>query len=466
LIPLIELCLYFVLSAFLLAKAFQRPIWALGYYMLNYFAQPQYWAWGTPLPAGMRWSLIAAYVMLVSVLMFGTEREFRSDPDEKRTSLFAIFLVLNGLFVHFVFAYYPEGSWPIFVEMTKFVVLYFVIVRLIQSRQDFILMLWFLVLGVAYWGGAARFWGTLIIDRGRLEHFGGPGCDQSNELASIMVCLLPVIIGFLAMLKGRQRLFVIASALLGLNIVMMCQSRGGFISLIAVLSVVPLVASGRARKVAIQGLAVSLLAVVLLAGNPEIAARFLMIFTTEDEVGDTNVERIAFASKESRKKFWKVGMDIVEDYPFGSGGDTFKYERGQGYIQREGLPYINDSVHQGFINEALDWGIQGLLIHLGFIFSSMWCVVKTMRFRKRLGDFSGSFFGPCLLGGFAGFLVGCLVGDFFYLEWGYWLCIISVCYAKIFGEVNYGLLPDMMVSSEQAAEGDPELYRELVASRV
>ena len=99
-------------------------------------------------------------------------------------------------------------------------------------------MIWFLVLGVAYWGGAARFWGTLIIDRGRLEHFGGPGCDQSNELASIMVCLLPVIIGFLAMLKGRQRLFVIASALLGLNIVMMCQSRGGFISLIAVLSVV------------------------------------------------------------------------------------------------------------------------------------------------------------------------------------------------------------------------------------
>jgi hypothetical protein len=58
------------------------------------------------------------------------------------------------------------------------------------------------------------------------------------------------------------------------------------------------------------------------------------------------------------------------------------------------------------------------------------------------------------------------VGDFFYLEWGYWLCIISVCYAKIFGEVNYGLLPDTMVRSEQAAEGDPELYRELVASRV
>jgi hypothetical protein len=53
-----------------------------------------------------------------------------------------------------------------------------------------------------------------------------------------------------------------------------------------------------------------------------------------------------------------------------------------------------------------------------------------------------------------------------HLEWGYWLCIISVSYAKIYGQANYGLLPDVMVGRDDATEGDPEIYRELAASGV
>jgi hypothetical protein len=58
------------------------------------------------------------------------------------------------------------------------------------------------------------------------------------------------------------------------------------------------------------------------------------------------------------------------------------------------------------------------------------------------------------------------VGDFLHLEWGYWLCIVAVCYAKIFGKTNYGILPDTKVSGENAIEGDPELYRELATSGI
>lgn len=440
-------------------KGLQRPIWAIGYYMLNFFAQPQYWHWGAPLYGGIRWSLIAAWIMLGAVLMFGSERQFRPDQDQKRVSLFAVLLVINGLFVQLVFAYNPRESWLVFIEMAKFVVLYFVILQAIQSRKDFILLLWFLALGIGYWGFEARFIGGLQMVDGRLEKFGGPGCNRSNELASILASLTPVIIGLVFLVKGRNRIFAIACVLLGLNVLLLAQSRGGFLAIIVSGIVIPLVASGRARKLALRGVAMGGLAVVLLAGNPEILVRFMTTFTDT-----TQSDPIAQRSKESRKFFWNLGLQIVQDHPFGNGGDAFEFDRGSAYIIASKTPYLNKSVHQGFINEAIDWGIQGLLIHLGLIFSAIWYALIAMRFRMRLGDLPTSFFGSCLIGGFAAFFIGSLFGDFVHLEWGYWLCIIAVCYAKIFGQTNYGLLPDTKVSREEAAEGDPALYRELSAT--
>ncbi len=465
-INLIEIVLYFILSAFLIIKAFERPAWGIAYYMLNFFAQPQYWSWGAPLPIGMRWSLTAALVLLIAMLMFGSEREFHKDPARTRTSIFAILIAVNGFLVHSSFAYYPEGSWPVYVEMAKFIVLYFVIVQSIQSQQDFKIFIWCFVLGVFYWGVEGRFLGTLRIDRGRLEGFGGPGCDASNELSSIMVALLPVIVGAVMLFKGRPRWIPVASALLGLNVLLMTQSRGGFMGLIAGAVVLPLIASGRARKLAIRGFAVSTLAVVLLAGNPQILIRFMTTFASEDSMGQSVDDRIAFENKESRKAFWRIGRQIIAAYPLGSGGDTFRYERGIRYIKRAQTRYMNESVHQGYIDEAMDWGVQGLIFHMGFILSAIFCAFKTMRFRKRLGDAALSLFGAALISGFAGWLVTCLVGDFMHLEWGYWLCIISVSYAKIYGQANYGLLPDVMVGRDDATEGDPEIYRELAASGV
>ena len=152
---------------------------------------------------------------------------------------------------------------------------------------------------------------------------------------------------------------------------------------------------------------------------------------------------------------------MIEQTPFGTGGDTFDSKRARRIMQSRGALHYNNSVHQGYINEALDWGVQGLIVHLGLVLSGLWCVFKTMRFRKKIGDIAAAFYGPCLLGAFVAFLVGSLVGDFFNLEWGYWLTILAVCYAKIFGQENYGVLDDTKVTPGQADDGDQDLLREL-----
>ena len=139
-IYLLTLALYFALSVYFLYKAMNRSIWGVGYYLLNFFGQPQYWAWGQVLPGGMRWSLFSALIMLGSVYLNGQETEFREDRGIKRTSIFALLLAINGLIVQYAFSINFEKSWPIYVEMAKFVILYFVMQKAIQSRQDFILL--------------------------------------------------------------------------------------------------------------------------------------------------------------------------------------------------------------------------------------------------------------------------------------------------------------------------------------
>ena len=457
-IPLLTLALYFALSVYFLYKAMNRSIWGVGYYLLNFFGQPQYWGWGQVLPGGMRWSLFSALIMLGSVYLNGQETEFREDRGIKRTSMFALLLAINGLIVQYAFSINFEKSWPIYVEMAKFVILYFVMQKAIQSRQDFILLNWFFLCGLFYWGFEARILGNLTMQQGRLENFGGPGCAKSNELANIVVSLLPVFVGLIAFVKWKEKFIAAGTILLGINLMMLTQSRGGFVGLIVSGLTIPLVASGRARKRALQGVALGILAFIVLAGNPEIMARFMRTFTSDTSTREAKRDT---TSSESRKFFWEVGLTMIEQTPFGTGGDTFDSKRARRIMQSRGAFHYNNSVHQGYINEALDWGVQGLLIHLGLVFSAIWCAFKTMRFRKKIGDVAAAFYGPCLIGGFAAWLVGCLVGDFFYLEWGFWLVILAVCYTRIFGQENYGVLADTKVTQEQADDGDQDLLREL-----
>ncbi len=461
-IPLLTLALYFVLSGFMLYKALNRSIWGVGYYLLNFFMQPQYWAWGNVLPGGIRWSLISAWLMLGSVYLNGQEAEFREDRNIKRVSMFAILLAVNGLIVQYVFAMNFQKSWPIFVEMAKFVVLYFVMQKAVQSRKDFMLLNWFFALGLFYWGFEARVLGHFTMVQGRLENFGGPGCAKSNELSNICVSLMPVYVGFMAFVKWKEKIIVTGAVLLAIELMMMTQSRGGFVGLISAGVAILLVSSGRVRKRALQGVALGVLGFVILAGNPEIMARFMRTFTSDKSTYEGKRDQNSF---ESREFFWGVGLTMIQQTPFGSGGDAFDTKRARQIMKSRGSSFYNNSVHQGYINEALDWGVQGLVIHLGFVFSAMWSVFKTMQFRKKIGDLASAFYGPCLIGGFAAWLMGCLVGDFFYLEWGFWLVILSVCYTKIFGQANYGVLSDTKVTQQQAEEGDQDLLRELALGR-
>ena len=85
------------------------------------------------------------------------------------------------------------------------------------------------------------------------------------------------------------------------------------------------------------------------------------------------------------------------------------------------------------------WGIQGLFLHLGFLGSAGLATLKVLRFQSRIGNHRFAFVGICILSGFAAFLVTSFFSSVLHLEWGYWLSVTAVTYAKIYGEKNYDL---------------------------
>lgn len=448
----IEILIYVILSITLIFKGTQRPIWAVGFYMLNFFAQPDYWEWGIPLrnPGVLRWSLYSALFLLTVVVMQPSRTRFRPNPLGKRALSFLILMLINGVIVHFAFAYHPDISWETYVEMFKFAVLFPLILAAIRNTYDFKLLLAFFTIGLGYWGFEARFVGVTLIN-GRLEQFGGPGCANSNELASITATLLPPIGGLLFMIRGVRRVLGALAAGLALNILMLCNSRGGFIGLMAGAFTLPVLTTGKARKIALNGLALGALAVFLLAGNPQILARFVTTFISDAAESDSLDEH----NKMTRKIFWLSAIDMIKDNPLGSGGKAFMAGKGNPYIDARGLDTRNRSCHQGYLEEAMSWGVLGLVFRLGFMVCSGLAALRASRFRSKIGDAQTAFVGVCVIAGFSVVLVTSMFGDFLQMEWGFWICIASVAYAKVYGEETYGQIPDAMLENQKASASRP-----------
>ncbi len=446
----IEITIYVVLSAALILKATQRPIWGVAYYMLNFFAQPNYWEWGNPLnhPGILRWSLYSALFLVVVVLIQPSKIRFKSDRDMSRTTLLLILLLANAGLVHVAFAYNRTISWEVLNLLLKYSLFYYLTLQCIRSPRDFILLLTFFALGLGYWGFEGKFVGVTLIS-GRLERFGGPGCSNSNELASITATLLPMIGGLLFLVKGMWRVFLVFTTALSLNILMLCNSRGGFIGLITAAFTLPILTTGKVRRLAINSLLAGAVATLLLAGNPQIMSRFITTFFADSEArGQAMLDEM---NKESRLIFWGAATQMLIDHPLGSGGNGFKAGKGNPYLAAAGVPDRFRSCHQGYLEEAMSWGIQGLLLRLGFLVSAGLAALKASRFRARIGDTNVSFAGVCILGGFSAMLVTSMFGDFLQMEWGFWLVITAVAYAKVYGEANYGIIPETLFSAQDAA---------------
>jgi hypothetical protein len=411
-----------VLAVVFAVGALKRPVWAVALYFLTFFLAPHLWWWGDQIPSA-RYALYAGWVLIASVTM----HSFRSWRESVGSNTFvmriALLLIANATFVHLVFASNPDISLEEYTEYVKFTLLYFLLDAAIQTRADFRTTIMVIALGAGYIG-----YEVTINERGdfngaRLEGVGAPGADTSNGLASLMLVTLPLTGTLFIGGTIVQRATLLLSAPLVLNVAILCNSRGAFLGMIAAAFSFVLLARGASRKKAIRAAILGGVLLYLLLGDPEILERFSTTFVGSEERD---------ASASSRIEFWKAGLAMLEDYPFGAGGGAFKYVHATRYLAEVGSTAAARALHNGYLTDATDWGIQGLLLKLLFVFGAIRMAHKTSSRCRKAGREDDALIGTAVIAAMIAMLVCCIFGSYLSNEWVYWTAAFLTTYSRLY----------------------------------
>jgi O-antigen ligase len=165
----------------------------------------------------------------------------------------------------------------------------------------------------------------------------------------------------------------------------------------------------------------------------------IAVFFMGEQHRETFVTRFSsiFAEKEerdvsakSRVSFTEKGLEMIFDYPMGSGGEAaFRSNRGMTYIASVGETRFR-SCHNGYIDIAASWGAQGLFLYLGTLLVIMWKVARASR-RVYESNEEASFVGACFCAMISLQLVTCYFGSFLDGEWYYWWMALGVAYLRL-----------------------------------
>jgi len=426
----LTLAAWLALLALFTVLSLRRPSWGIGVYMLTFFAFPGFWWWGRPI-AHYRWSLIGGWIALVAVLISLASRRQASANGQPRlvgiARWAAVGILLNATFVHLLLADRPDIGSDAYWDLAKFVLLFFLITAACRSRDDLRIVLLSIVLGAGYIGYEATINDRGNIEGGRLEGIGAPGARGANQCASLMVTVLPLTGAFFLAGRRWEKLAMLPVAPFILNVILLCDSRGAFLSCFAMCGVLLFFAPRRVRKQILLLLGLGSIALYFLLDDPRIVERFMTTFTPAEERD---------SSAASRLDYWKAGLRMIGDYPLGAGGCGFKRVHGPKYIAEvNDQVYDARAVHNGYINEACEWGLQGLALRMLFIgagFLLLWHAACRPLATDARQDLFARLLSMCLLAGLVGFLGTCMFGDRLDAEWGYWMVALAVAHARLY----------------------------------
>jgi O-antigen ligase len=394
-------------------------VWAVAFYYQTFFAAPHLWWWGDDIPRA-RYALWAGALLVGAVIAKSGHTIERS---QKFIGNVGIAFAINATIVHFGWSTVPEISVDNYTELMKYVLLYFLITNAVKNRTDFRIVLMSIALGSAYIG-----YEVTINERGdfngsRLEGVGAPAADQANGLASIMLLAIPLSACLFSGGTWVQKATAVGATPLALNVLLLCNSRGAFLGLIGMGATLLALARGATRKNALRTLLVGSVALYALLGDPRILERFATTFVGSEDRDN---------SAASRMVFWRAGLAMLRDYPLGAGGSAFKEVHAVTYLREVGSVEAARSLHNGFLTDATDWGIQGLFLKLLFMGAALVAAYRTSARCRAEGRNSDSLMGLSLIVSTVGFLITCMFGSFLNNEWAYWLVALMARYAEVY----------------------------------
>ena len=388
--------------------ALANPLFGLFGYLLEYFQRPDLYWWGKPLP-NFRWNFIIGAVATAAYFLHrGTLQPF-----QRHTMVPLVLLILQAVNTSIVgfWAVSPEMNLKWSIQYWKLVVTFMLFSEIVRTRRSLDLVILFQIVGAAWWG-----WDGLDAKREqtRLEGVGSGDTLNSNLLAAHLLTIIPL--GVLFAITKRPT-WMRAAAILGtpliLNLVVLANSRGATLGLLASgASSLFLVRRELRKRVVLLGFA-GLFALWVIA-DPQFIARQQSTVSADDH------------SAASRLELWGGALQLIKDYPLGTGA------RGFHRLSPQYVPTIQvdkddgegRSAHNTYLQIAAEFGLQGLALFVAFIcytFKLLQCV------RRERASVDWPYYASLGLQlGLIGTLTAAFFSNRFFGESTYWICGLSL----------------------------------------
>jgi probable O-glycosylation ligase (exosortase A-associated) len=417
-----------------------HPIYGLFTYFMTYYAHPPLRWWGKQLP-DYRWSLIVAAITLIAFLI--RRNDFpklivKSHPQTKWLVLF----VLNALMVS-TMAFWGEENSKIVEFIIKCTFLYFIIIQTVRTPEHFRYLMIIHILGVFDWG-----WNAYLDphrEGGRLRGFGGPDSLNDNETAAHLLAIMPFMGSVFLTGKRWEKLLCIVVLPFIFNLFILTNSRGGFVALLLTGVVSLLITGGAMRWKTILAMLMAAFVFYNLMDENFIKRQQTIETYEEDNAAIQRLES------------WKAAFRLIRDHPLGTGGGGFE-ALSPVYIPDIVAEHEGElrNVHNTFLLVASEWGVQGFILFMGFILSTIRGLLKIRREapqtpageRLRLNSIA------LILS-----LVGMLSAGFFinrlHAESVYWLAAFAAVLRNIHAQVA-----EAAIGNAQADDCEPAFERE------
>lgn len=360
---------------------FRHPRYGLYAYIAVFYIHPPSRWWGAFLP-DLRWSLLAGVVTLIAVWRWRGDNE---DAAELKTPWFssgAAKLLIGytlWLWIQNFWALSPAIHLDASILFTKYLVLFYLIYRIVDNTAEMQRFFLVHILGCFYLGWLA--WGASF--SGRLEGVGGPGIDEANAMAmqlgtAVMCGSMLVLVG-----PGLLRWLAVLAMPFILNAMVLTGSRGAFLSLMAGSAILWWCKPKSHRKI-FYALGVLALMLGAMVANQSFWERMGTIKTGLQDESQMDVS--AF----SRFVIVEAQIKMAFAYPFGSG------HRGTAvlsplYMEDKYLANTLDetaprqrSSHNTFMTTWAEQGFPGAIMFLGIC---GWAYFTIRRIRHlQMGD--------------------------------------------------------------------------------
>lgn len=405
---------------------FRKPFHGLILYIVLVYVNPYWHWWGAPL-IPLRFFLVIAVATVASYFFHRRDlaKQFQPVLIDK---LMVAFLLSMLISVAYGLVILEQNFDKYIVRYVKYVVLYFLMIRLIRTKQEYDTFLWANIIGCFYLGVTA-YMGEGTYEQGRLERFGGAGWQESGGLAIYICVVLPFLLDRYFLGSKRVKLskitIIVATAFI-LRTLVQTQTRAAF-------------------------LAVLVMAIVLLWNVPKLQQRYkyfvmfaigvagILYLADEhfwDRMGtiESDYESIQEESGEdklpNRFDLWMLGLEFMRQHPLTGLGPgnylVFAHER---FPSLDGKPV---AAHNMFVLIGSENGVPGLTILLAIVISSL-VLLHRIRRQKLAHPAARSIYQSSVFleMSFVGFLVNGIFYNAIYLEVFFWLCAAIVALYQI-----------------------------------